>query len=104
MVNRLVLECVVVKPVQNKTSPSGIPHATFLVEHRSFQIEAGLKRQAWCKISVVASGLALQPIAKQLVIGSKINIAGFISQHESKNGLAKLVLHAEKIDFLTHGE
>lgn len=104
MINRLVLECVVVKPIQSKTSPSGIPHATFLVEHRSNQFEAGLKRQAWCKMSVVASGLPLQPIAKQLVIGSKIKITGFISQHESKNGLSRLVLHAEKIDFLTHGE
>lgn len=104
MLNQCVLEGEVIKPVQVKTSPSGIPHASFLLEHRSFKYEAGLKRQAWCRISVVASGKALQTITQQLLIGSKIKVVGFICQHESKNGLSKLVLHAEEINFLIHGE
>ncbi|MFC0180320.1 primosomal replication protein N [Thorsellia kenyensis] len=104
MLNRLVLEGIVSKSIVQKTSPSGVIHSSFVLEHRSFQYEAGLKRQAWCKVSVVASGSSLQSVIQQLIVGSKISVEGFISQHQSRNGLSKLVLHAEKITFLIHGE
>lgn len=102
--NCLILEGTICKAVQSKRSPAGVPHTHFLLEHRSIQIEANLKRQAWCKISVVASGDQLQSVSQSLVMGTKVQVKGFISSHQSKSGLPKLVLHAEQITILTHGE
>ncbi|KAA1460852.1 primosomal replication protein N, partial [Escherichia coli] len=58
--NRLVLSGTVCKVPIRKVSPAGIPHCQFVLEHRSQQQEAGLSRQAWCRMPVIASGQLLQ--------------------------------------------
>ncbi|WP_163885854.1 primosomal replication protein N, partial [Providencia stuartii] len=56
--NRLVLTGTVCKALIRKVSPSGIPHCQFVLEHRSQQQEAGLTRQAWCRMPIIVSGQA----------------------------------------------
>ncbi len=102
--NRLVLTGTVCKALIRKVSPSGIPHCQFVLEHRSQQQEAGLTRQAWCRMPIIASGQALQAHTHSITVGSRITVTGFISTHQGRNGLSKLVLHAEQIDLIDSGD
>ncbi|CAG9431674.1 primosomal replication protein N [Providencia sp. PROV188] len=102
--NRLVLTGTVCKALIRKVSPSGIPHCQFVLEHRSGQQEAGMSRQAWCRMPVIASGQALQTHTHSITVGSLITVTGFISTHQGRNGISKLVLHAEQIDLIDSGD
>lgn len=102
--NRLVLSgTVFLEPVQ-KVSPSGITHCQFVLEHRSEQKEAGFNRLAWCRMPVVASGQLSVTLTKKLIVGSKVMIQGFVSCHQGRNGLRRLVLHAERIKLIDSGD
>ncbi|MDK5706846.1 primosomal replication protein N, partial [Serratia nevei] len=39
-----------------------------------------------------------------LTVGSAVIVQGFISCHKAKNGLSKMVLHAEQIDLIDSGD
>lgn len=98
MLNRLgLMGCVMKQPVR-KTSPSGIPHCQFYLEHRSQQIEAGLTRQAWCIIPVIVSGQ--HELTHAIKKGSNVVVSGFISTHIRANNIKQLVLHADQIKLL----
>ncbi|PNO90952.1 primosomal replication protein N [Proteus mirabilis] len=101
--NRLVLTGTVCKALIRKVSPAGIPHCQFVIEHRSTQ-EGGLKRQSWCRMPIIASGKALQTDTHSITVGSKVTVSGFISSHQARNGLFKLVLHAEQIELIDSGD
>ncbi|TNH03966.1 primosomal replication protein N [Testudinibacter sp. TR-2022] len=98
--NRLSLTGFVASHPKRSSSPSGIEHCRFVFEHRSQQTEAGLVRQAWCKIAVSLSGQQLIKQTQSITVGSKLLIVGFITTHKSNNGLSQLVLHAEQIEFI----
>nr|WP_314264162.1 primosomal replication protein N [uncultured Moellerella sp.] len=102
--NRLVLTGTVCKVLIRKVSPSGIPHCQFVIEHRSQQKEAGLTRQSWCRMPIVASGQDIQAYTHSITVGSCITVSGFISCHQGRNGLNKLVLHAEQIELIDSGD
>lgn len=102
--NRLVLTGTVCKVPIRKVSPSGIPHCQFVLEHRSIQQEAGFSRQAWCRMPVIVSGQAFQATTYRLTVGSMLTVQGFISSHQGRNGLTKLVLHAEQIELIDSGD
>jgi primosomal replication protein N len=96
--NRLVLEGHVLRAPKTLTAINGVPHSYFLLEHKSIQQEAGLKRSVYCKIQVVLSGEANQPLLRYLDQGNCITVAGFIALQQSRNGQSKLVLHADTIE------
>lgn len=98
--NRFSLIGTVVSQPKRHQSPSGIPHCQFWLEHHSRQQEAGLARQAWCKIPVQLSGNQLTNQTQSITVGSKVCVAGFIHSHKTNNGLSQLVLHAEQIEFI----
>ncbi|AHG20765.1 primosomal replication protein N [Chania multitudinisentens RB-25] len=102
--NRLVLSGTVCKTPVRKVSPSGIPHCQFVLEHRSAQVEAGFSRQAWCRMPVIVSGQQSQALTQRLTVGSQVNVQGFVSCHQGRNGLNKLVLHAEQIELIDSGD
>lgn len=102
--NRLVLTGTVCKVPIRKVSPSGILHCQFVLEHRSIQQEAGFSRQAWCRMPVIVSGQAFQATTHRLTVGSMLTVQGFISSHQGRNGLTKLVLHAEQIELIDSGD
>ena len=96
--NLLVLEGVVHKTPIRKQSPSGVFHLTFSLEHQSNQMEAGLPRRAYVRIQVVLSGDVVEQYTQDLYLGCHIRVSGFLSRHETKDGVGKLVLHAHKIE------
>lgn len=98
-INCLVLVGEVVKTPKFSTSPAGIEHCQFSIDHKSIQNEAGLNRQAFVRIQVVATG-ALSQLTRELIAGSNVKVTGFINRHESRNGNPLLVLHASQIDMI----
>lgn len=75
--NQLVLSGVVCKTPKFSQSPAGIPHCIFVLEHRSQQVEAGLNRNSYVRMQVVASGEAIQHYAQDIQIGSQVTVYGF---------------------------
>ncbi|QKJ88810.1 Primosomal replication protein N [Paramixta manurensis] len=102
--NRLRLSGTVCKTPVRKVSPSGIPHCQFVLEHRSQQEEAGFTRQAWCRMPIIISGADHQVITQHITVGTQLTVEGFISCHQGRNGLSKIVLHAEQIDLIDSGD
>ncbi len=98
--NCLVLVGEVVKPPKLSTSPAGIHHCQFSIDHKSIQQEAGMSRQAFVRIQVVATGELSQHLTRDLTAGCNIKVTGFINRHESRNGNPLLVLHAQQIEMI----
>ncbi|UIV46589.1 primosomal replication protein N [Escherichia coli] len=103
MTNRLVLSGTVCRTPLRKVSPSGIPHCQFVLEHRSVQEEAGFTA-GMVQMPVIVSGHENQAITHSITVGSRITVQGFISCHKAKNGLSKMVLHAEQIELIDSGD
>ncbi|AJR01870.1 primosomal replication protein N [Hafnia paralvei ATCC 29927] len=53
---------------------------------------------------VIVSGQAFQATTHRLTVGSMLTVQGFISSHQGRNGLTKLVLHAEQIELIDSGD
>ncbi len=100
MTNRMELSGTVAKPPIRSKSPSGIEHCRFWLEHRSTVIEADLARQVYCRMPVVVSGSRSQAITHNLVPGSNIKVGGFVAYQTGRNGIGKIVLHADHITYI----
>lgn len=98
--NCLVLVGQVHKAPKLSTSPAGIHHCQFSMDHKSIQIEAGMNRQTFVRIQVVATGEISQNLTRDLIAGCNIKVTGFINRHESRNGNPLLVLHAQQIEMI----
>lgn len=97
-INQLTLAGTVTKSAKISQSPAGVPHLHFTIEHKSVQVEAGLQRQCYARIQVIASGEWAQAWSETLTLGRAIKVAGFIQRHDDQHGLGKLVLHAQNIE------
>ncbi|PCI58932.1 MAG: primosomal replication protein N [Gammaproteobacteria bacterium] len=98
-----MLAGTVVRTPKHSTSPAGIVHSQFSIDHKSIQNEAGLNRQAFVRIQVVATG-ELSHLTRELVAGDFVKVNGFINRHESRNGNPLLVLHAQQIEMIKLGD
>jgi len=86
--NNLTLSGVVISLEPIRYTPAGIPLLSFVLQHASEQIEAGLKRKVECEVNAVAIG----EIAKQNIqLGSNIKAKGFLAKRSAKS--TQLVLH-----------
>ena len=85
---------------ETRVTPAGIPISRFLLEHHSGQQEAGLPREACCRIPVMACGDALANIASRLAPNARVRVRGFVSRANHREGEYRLVLHAAHIDLL----
>ena len=76
-------------------TPAGIPLLSFVINHVSESIEAGLKRKVECEINAVAMG----DLAKSNIqLGVNINVVGFLAKRSAKS--TQLDLHLQKIEIL----
>ncbi|WP_020168462.1 MULTISPECIES: primosomal replication protein N [Methylotenera] len=90
--NTLVISGVVLSIEPVRYTPAGIPLLSFVLQHASEQIEAGLKRKVECEVNAVAMGnLANHPIQQ----GSLIKVKGFLAKRSAKSN--HLVLHVEQL-------
>jgi primosomal replication protein N len=97
-INRLELSGQVSRVPKTFTAINGVPHSYFLLEHRSVQQEAGLNRPVYCKLQVVISGDACQPLLRYLELGNNIKVAGFLAWQQKRDGQSRLVLHSDSIE------
>ncbi|WP_277208413.1 primosomal replication protein N [Vibrio misgurnus] len=100
MTNRIELSGIVAKAPVRSQSPSGVKHCHFWLEHRSMMVEANLPRQVFCRLAVVVSEAGSTTLTQNLVQGSSILVSGFLAYQTSRNGVGKLVLHADKISHI----
>jgi len=90
--NTLVISGVVLATEPIRYTPAGLPLLSFVLQHASEQIEAGLKRKVECEVNAVAIGdIAKQPIQQ----GSLIKVKGFLAKRSAKSN--QLVLHVEQL-------
>lgn len=99
--NCLVLSGQLIKAPRYRTSPGGIEHCQFWLQHYSQQVEAGLMRKAQCTIAVVASGAQFSQTLLPLSMGCSVRVSGFLQNQRSRSGESKLVLHAQQIELLS---
>ncbi|MFZ5723759.1 MAG: primosomal replication protein N [Pseudomonadota bacterium] len=95
--NRLTITGLVVEVGAVRTSPAGIPQQHITIEHRSRQIEAGIPREARCRVDVKIAGDELAAVARTLTVGQQVGIEGFLSRPGFKGSEAALVVHATRI-------
>ena len=87
-----MLSGVVVGLEAIRYTPAGIPLLSFVLQHVSEQIEAGLKRNVECEVNAVAIG----DIAKTNIhIGDNIKAKGFLAKRSAKS--TQLVFHIEQL-------
>lgn len=87
----------VIASPDTRYSPAGIPLTRFTLEHRSQQLEAGLSREAFCRIIVVCAGEVLKHEAQVLTVGQQVSVSGFIARADSRQGQSFIVLHAQSL-------
>jgi primosomal replication protein N len=95
--NRLVLNGEVVQLEPLRFTPAGLPLLSFVVRHVSEQIEAGIKRQVECEMTVVAIG-DIADKAKAVQAGNQVKLAGFIAKRSLKS--TQLVLHLNALEII----
>jgi primosomal replication protein N len=87
-----VLSGVVIGLQPIRYTPAGIPLLSFVLQHASEQIEAGLKRKVECEVNAVAIG----ELAKtNIQLGSNIKAKGFLAKRSAKS--TQLVFHIEQL-------
>lgn len=94
--NRVELtgEVAVVEPLRH--TPAGIPLLSFVLQHMSEQMEAGMKRRVECEVNVVAMG-DLAEKSKNMKPGELLKVAGFLARRSLKS--SQLVLHLNTLEF-----
>jgi primosomal replication protein N len=94
--NKLVLNGVVVGLEPVRYTPAGLPLLSFVLQHASEQIEAGLKRKVECEVNAVALGNIASELAKQQIsLGMAINVEGFLAKRSAKS--TQLIMHVTHI-------
>lgn len=64
-------------------------------------MEAGVAREARCRIAVMACGESLSGIAGRLPSGAAVRVRGFLSRDNHRWGEYRLILHAAHIEILS---
>ena len=78
-------------------TPAGIPLLSFVLQHASEKIEAGLKRKVECEVNAVAIGELADIFTRQNIqLGSAIKTKGFLAKRSAKS--TQLVLHIEQLE------
>ena len=77
-------------------TPAGLALLSFVLQHTSEQIEAGLKRKVECEVNAVAIG----DLAKQQIsLGAQLKVQGFLAKRSAKS--TQLVMHVTNIELIS---
>ncbi|MGB3621060.1 primosomal replication protein N [Ketobacter sp. MCCC 1A13808] len=97
--NQLILSGTVTEVLGLRYTPGGVPHYSFMLEHRSRQEEAGVAREVLCRIKVEARGREITEHCEPLAVSDRLQVTGFLSRRNYKDSSAtQLVLHAQHIE------
>ncbi len=76
-------------------TPAGVAVLNFRLNHASWQMHGGMKRNVECEIQA----LALDEVAKtaaKLKVGAPVRLTGFLARKSKDN--AQLVLHVNNVE------
>lgn len=88
-------ELAAVEPLRH--TPAGIPLLNFKLAHKSWQIEAGYKRQVECEMNGVAMGEAAVEMSR-FGAGQQVRVNGFLNRKNRMS--AQLILHVTQAQLL----
>lgn len=98
-INQLVLSGIVTEINGLRYTPAGVPHYSFMLEHRSRQEEAGVAREVLCRIRVEARGQDITSQCESLSTSDRVVVTGFLVRSSYKDTSAtQLVLHAQQLE------
>lgn len=97
--NKLVLSGVIIGLEPIRYTPAGLPLLSFVLQHASEQIEAGLKRKVECEVNAVVLGNLADEFAKQHIsVGMAINVQGFLAKRSAKS--TQLIMHVTHLKLI----
>lgn len=95
--NKLELTGVVVQIEALRYTPAGIPLLSFVVQHVSEQIEAGMQRKVECEMNAIAMGdLAVK--SQGIKEGTQIKASGFLAKRSLRS--TQLVMHINTLEII----
>ncbi len=94
MSNTLEISGQIVKVYPLRYTVTQIPITSFVVEHKSQQIEHNNTCQIYCRVFCVS--IELDSTLSNTLLYKNVTVFGFLNQ----NSKSQLVLHVKKIDFL----
>lgn len=87
-----------VKEVRSaRTSPAGVVHHEFVLEHRSRQELDGMPREVRAEVTVKVTGRPLAKVVASLQPGDRIRVEGMLAQ-SSHRDTQQLLIHAQAIE------
>jgi len=95
--NKLELTGIALQIQALRYTPAGIPLLSFVVQHVSEQIEAGMQRKVECEVTAIAMGdLAVK--SQGIKEGALIKVSGFLARRSLKS--TQLVLHINTLEII----
>jgi len=92
-----VISGVVLSIEPIRYTPAGMALLSFVLQHASEQIEAGLKRKVECEVSAVVLGNLAGELTKlNIQAGSLIKAKGFLAKRSAKSH--QLVMHINQLE------
>ena len=98
--NNLVLSGTITRSRRFK-SLAGIAHSVMMLEHKSQRYEADMLRNVYVQIQVILSGPRFESVAEDLKAGVEVQVQGFMTLQQGRNGQNRLVIHAENVELKT---
>lgn len=95
--NEAKLSGQIVRVYPIKYTLQKLPVVSFVLEHKSLQLECGQSREVKCRVYCIALGI--QSLIGFELLNRGVLVNGFLSH----NAKSQLVLHISKIDFLDKG-
>jgi primosomal replication protein N len=87
-----------VKDVKSaRTSPAGVVHHEFVLEHRSRQELDGMPREVRAEVAVKVTGRTLAKVVASLQPGDRVIVDGLLAQ-ASHRDTQQLLIHAQAIE------
>jgi primosomal replication protein N len=95
--NNVILIGRVAKVYPLKHTLSGLPVVSFVVEHESRQLEAGMPLNVRCRVYCIA--LDQDYLIGDFLLNTTVEVQGFLSY----NSRSQLILHVRQTKFLDKG-
>jgi primosomal replication protein N len=97
--NAVVLTGLVQEIKAPYTSPAGIVHEEWVLEHRSRQTVAGKAREVKAQVIIKVTGAELNARSKGIAVGHRIRVQGLLAQANYQH-TQQLLIHAQLIEII----
>ena len=94
-VNQLCISGAVAEVKKARSTPAGVPISSFVMTHRSQQMEANQPRVVECEIQVQLTGQQFDEVRAQLSSGQQVEVTGALSKLSHKQPKALKILASQ---------